>query len=74
MLDLKSYQIIIQKKKMSENLFARTKNECKLNFKNNYCLTITDDWLDQCIEYVLEDNQVCFFLLKNVHIIYILYK
>ncbi len=60
MLDLKSsYQIIIQKKKMSENnLFARTKNECKLNFKNNYCLNIIDDWLDQCIEYVLEDNQV----------------
>jgi hypothetical protein len=44
---------------MSENnLFARTKNECKLNFKNNYCLNIIDDWLDQCIEYVLEDNQV----------------
>ena len=60
---------------MSENLFARTKNECKLNFKNNYCLTITDGWLDQCIEYVLEDNQVSFFfVLKNVHIIYTLYK
>ena len=38
-------------------LFVRTKNECKLNFNKNYSLNIIDEWLDQCIEYVLEENQ-----------------
>lgn len=43
---------------MIEDLASKIQIECKKHFKNTYSLVVPDDWLNQCIEFILEENQV----------------
>jgi hypothetical protein len=37
---------------------ARIKQECDAWFLKNYSLSLVDDWLTQCIDFILEDHPV----------------
>ncbi len=46
---------------------ARIKEECKSWFLKSYSMNLVDDWLTQCIEFVLEDNPVDTFCNVYIH-------
>ena len=46
---------------MVESLAEKFLTDCQRYFKTSYSLNVPDDWLRQCIEYLLEDGQVTMF-------------
>jgi hypothetical protein len=47
---------------MVESLADKCVADCQRYFETNYSLNVPDDWLRQCIEFLLEDGQVKLFV------------
>ncbi len=51
---------------MINDLEKKVKDDFKSYILRKYSLTVPDDWLSQCIEFIIETFPVCtFFIFKN---------